>query len=160
MNATRSMSRRQGRKWRPSASSREQEGFKPKPECEIVGHTRRNLRKRDPDSACFFVKKRGLRHHQVITEVNAQWNPDHPAGYKSKSLQARPRLRSSDACPTPCHLLTLCFSQPRPSPLFNTSCLQRIRCGQDKDIHACLYACLAQWSCTTDSACPYCCHRR
>jgi len=40
MNAIRSMVRKQGREWQSYASSRQQNGFKPKTECEIIEHTK------------------------------------------------------------------------------------------------------------------------
>ena len=33
-------------------------------------YTRRNLKKRGPGTAYFFVNKRDLRHHQVLTVIN------------------------------------------------------------------------------------------
>ena len=59
MNANRNMNQRQGREGDRTVRRQQKKGFKPKPECEIVNHTRRNLRERGgPGSAPFFSKKK------------------------------------------------------------------------------------------------------
>jgi len=55
--------------WRASASSRQQKGFKPKTECEIVDHTKKESERTRSQPRLLLRKKKRTPRRQVVIEV-------------------------------------------------------------------------------------------